>query len=228
MDDLSREDLAFLERARQGQLSGLPELSTYHIALLRFPADRNARHRWRERLATAIVEGNLPRPYRSTTIHQGNLTITAYHIRADAYLEYAILQRLFGRPIPADSLERCWIPGLEVETTAASQSDAALAAQRREPVQIATTAPPADNRRSEEQRNIANLQHADRNAWYASKVREARDEWKKGSTLRHDQMAGNLMEDAPKGISKTTLRGKLTDLLRDELKRPDLIRGYKK
>lgn len=108
-----------------------------------------------------------------------------------------------------------------------SLSDIALGAQRREPFQTPTT-PPADNRRSEEQRAFAKLQHAERNSWYASKVAEAHDQWKKGSTLRHDQMAGNLMKDAPEGISKNTLLGKLTKLLRDDLNLPDLIRGNKK
>lgn len=130
--DLSEHDKAFLEFARQGHLSTRPELSTYHIALLRFPADYNARLRWVEQLNHALRNGKLPRPNASTTITKGNITITAYHISASAYREYVILQRLFGHPHPSDSLERCWIPDLEFETPVVSQSDATLGAQRRE------------------------------------------------------------------------------------------------
>lgn len=134
-------------------------------------------------------------------------------IRRDDYREWLTRK---GLPLPA------WWFG-----DSQAMSDVALGAQRREPFQTPTT-PPADNRRSEEQRAFANLQHAERNSWYASKVAEARDKWKKGSTLRHEQMVDNLMEDAPRGISKKTLLGRLANLLRDDLNRPDLIRGNKK
>ena len=70
-------------------------------------------------------------------------------------------------------------------------------------------------------------QHAPRNEWYNSATRKARAKWLEGSGLRHDQMAQELMKDAPEKISQKTLLKKLSDVLQD-LGRTDLIRGYKK
>ena len=135
MNDLTSADLSFLELARKGFFSSRVELSTWHIALLRFPNNRNARWQWMQKLNSAIHDGKLPKPNQSTTIICGSLTITAYHISASAYREYIILQRLYGNPMPDDSLERCWITDLPPESPTISQSDAALGAQRREQLQ---------------------------------------------------------------------------------------------
>lgn len=132
MNDLTSAELRFLELARKGFFSSRAELSAWDIALLRFPNDRNARWRWWRELNSAIHAGKLPRPNASTTIIRGNMTLDAYHIPASAYREYIILQRLFGNPIPDDSLERCWLPDLPPEV---SPSDSALGKQRREQLQ---------------------------------------------------------------------------------------------
>ncbi len=132
MNDLTSAELRFLELAKKGFFSSRAELSAWDIALLRFPNDRNARWRWWLELNSAIHAGKLPRPNATTTIIRGNLTLQAYHIPASAYRDYIILQRLFGNPIPDDSLERCWLPDLPPEV---SPSDAALGKQRREQLQ---------------------------------------------------------------------------------------------
>lgn len=80
--------------------------------------------------------------------------------------------------------------------------------------------------RSQEQREFANKGHAERNAWYDAKVAIAKQRWEGRETLRHDQMADELMKDATKGISKRTLLDRLSDVLK-AMGKPELIRGKK-
>ncbi|MBK8510264.1 MAG: hypothetical protein V9G63_08245 [Candidatus Competibacter sp.] len=73
----------------------------------------------------------------------------------------------------------------------------------------------------------ANKRYTARNQWYQAAVRRADDDWKKGSVLRHEQMADELMKSAPEGISKKSLLAKLKNHLY-EINRTDLLRGIKK
>lgn len=66
-----------------------------------------------------------------------------------------------------------------------------------------------------------------RNQWYQEAVQRAGDDWKKGSVLRHEQMADELMKSASEGISKKSLLAKLKIHLY-EINRTDLLRGIKK
>lgn len=82
---------------------------------------------------------------------------------------------------------------------------------------------------SEQGRQGANQQHADRKQWYKQAVNAARNEWGAGSNLRHDEMATHLMEDAPENVfpSRDTLMERLKEELR-KMERTDLIRGFAK
>lgn len=80
---------------------------------------------------------------------------------------------------------------------------------------------------SEHGKKAASKRHANRHQWYLEAVKSAGDQWKNGSSLRHDQMTSELMKEAPTGISHYSLREKLKKLL-ENLDRTDLIRGFSK
>lgn len=103
----------FLAQAREGRLSASPTLSSYKIAILRYPSDDSKQMGWHRQLVHDMEQGKLPKP-RNTEHHRFDygsscITITGYHISKRDYREYIILQQLFGCPTPADSLEYCWI-----------------------------------------------------------------------------------------------------------------------
>lgn len=78
--------------------------------------------------------------------------------------------------------------------------------------------------RREQGKRAAIKRHADKNRWYRTAEQVAADRWEKGSTLRHDQMATELLKEAPAGTSRKTLLNHLASALH-EMGRDDLIRG---
>lgn len=61
----------------------------------------------------------------------------------------------------------------------------------------------------------AELRHASRNQWYTESVRKAAQLWENGKLLNHKQMADQLTQDAPDGMSKKTLMDQLKKYLKD-------------